>query len=70
MTEQQLVARDTSDRHSAEVALMATEKAGFSAKASAIAPGLMSIAVLVSSILLSTSVLVLVASPTRKHVDR
>jgi len=49
---------------------MATEKAGSSAKASAIAAGLLSIAVLVSSILLSTSVLVLVASRTRQHVDK
>lgn len=71
MTDQkQLVGRDVADRHSAEVALMFTEKAGFTAKASTTTAGLLSIAVLVSSILLSTSVIVLAASHIKRHKDR
>jgi hypothetical protein len=70
MTEQKLVAGEPPDRHSAEVALMLTEKAGFTAKASTTTAGLLSIAVLVSSILLSTSIVVLAASRAGKHKHR
>lgn len=50
-----------SERQKAEVSLKVTRDAGFSAKAEITNGGLLSIAVLVSSILLSTAVLVHVA---------
>jgi hypothetical protein len=50
-----------SERQKAEVSLKVTRDAGFSAKAEITNGGLLSIAVLVSSILLSTAVLVHIA---------
>jgi hypothetical protein len=51
-----------SDRQRAEVSLAVTKKSGLSARAEISNGGLLSIAVLVSSILLSTAVLVHVAT--------
>lgn len=57
------IPRFPSERQKAEVSLQVTKDAGFSAEAEITNGGLLSIAILVSSIVLSTAVLIHVDTP-------